>query len=80
MQGDPRIISQALALSLEYEVALEIRVLDSELLSCLGDSRHGSLAGDIVYIGTDTMGGRQILLVLDARCLEPRYSATTRYT
>ncbi|KAF6744120.1 hypothetical protein DFP72DRAFT_1078967 [Ephemerocybe angulata] len=76
IRQDPRIISKALATSLEYGLKINIAIADYHLTTHFRGVSCGTSSGDIIYIGTTNDGDQQILNILDRRGYHAKFAST----
>lgn len=79
---DSRIISKALAISLEYGVKVNIALADyPSITSLTKQSGRNCIVspGDVVYLASDTDGQQRLLNVLDRAGFYAKFSANPKF-
>jgi hypothetical protein len=77
---DPRIISKALATSLEYGVKLNIALADYSSIGVLANQSKNCIAapGDVIYLSSDSNGQQQLLNILDRAGFYAKFTASPK--
>lgn len=78
---DPRIVSKALATSLEYGVKINIALADYSSIGVLANqSKKNCIAapGDVIYLSSDSNGQQQLLNILDRAGFYAKFTASPK--